>query len=41
MFFDYMCIGVNFVAYKIIDCGKHRKRRSFSRIKNTSELKDL
>ncbi len=36
-----MCIGVNFVAYKIIDCGKHRKRRSFSRIKNTYELKDL
>jgi len=41
MFFDYMCIGVNFVAYKIINCGDHRKRRSFSRIKNTYELKDL
>jgi len=36
-----MCIGVNFVAYKIINCGDHRKRRSFSRIKNTYELKDL
>jgi len=29
------------VAYKIINCGDHRKRRSFSRIKNTYELKDL
>jgi len=29
------------VAYKIIDCGDYRKRRSFSRIKNTYELKDL
>ena len=29
------------MAYKIIDCGDHRKRRSFSRIKNTYELKDL
>ena len=29
------------VAYKIIKCGDHRERRSFSRIKNTYELKDL
>ena len=29
------------MAYKIVDCGDHRKRRSFSRIKNTYELKDL
>ena len=29
------------MAYKIIDCGEHRKRRSFSKIKNTFELKDL
>jgi len=36
-----ICIGVNLVAYKIIDCGDYRKRRSFSRIKNTYELKDL
>jgi len=29
------------VAYKIIKCGDHRTRRSFSRIKNTYELTDL
>ena len=29
------------MAYKIINCGDHRKRRSFSRIRNTYELKDL
>jgi len=29
------------VAYKVINCGDHRQRRSFSRIKNTFELKDL
>ena len=29
------------MAYKIIKCGDHRERRSFSRIKNTYELKDL
>ena len=29
------------MAYKVINCGDHRKRRSFSRIKNTYELKDL
>jgi len=29
------------VAYKIINCGDHRQRRSFSRIRNTYELKDL
>ena len=29
------------MAYKIIKCGDHRTRRSFSRIKNTYELTDL
>ncbi len=29
------------MAYKIIKCGEHRQRRSFSRIKNTYELTDL
>jgi DNA-directed RNA polymerase, beta subunit len=29
------------VAYKIINCGDYRQRRSFSRIRNTYELKDL
>ena len=29
------------MAYKIINCGDHRQRRSFSRIRNTYELKDL
>jgi len=29
------------VAYKIVNCGDHRQRRSFSRIRNTYELKDL
>ena len=29
------------MAYKMINCGDHRQRRSFSRIKNTYELKDL
>ena len=29
------------VAYKIINCGDHRQRRSFSKIKNTYELTDL
>ncbi|MGN0973323.1 MAG: DNA-directed RNA polymerase subunit beta [Bacilli bacterium] len=29
------------MAYKIIKCGEHRERRSFSRIRNTYELKDL
>ncbi len=29
------------MAYKIVDCGAHRKRRNFSKIKNTYELKDL
>ncbi|MEG1494983.1 MAG: DNA-directed RNA polymerase subunit beta [Bacilli bacterium] len=29
------------MAYKIVDCGDHRQRRSFSRIRNTYELKDL
>ena len=32
---------MNFVAYKIVDCGAHRQRRNFSKIKNTYELKDL
>ena len=29
------------MAYKIVNCGDHRQRRSFSRIRNTYELKDL
>ena len=29
------------MAYKIIKCGEHRQRRSFSRIRNTYELTDL
>ncbi len=29
------------MAYKLINCGDYRQRRSFSRIKNTFELKDL
>ena len=29
------------MAYKIVDCGDYRKRRSFSKIRNTYELKDL
>ncbi len=29
------------MAFKTINCGDHRKRRSFSRIRNTYELKDL
>ena len=29
------------MAYKIINCGNHRQRRSFSRIRNTYELTDL
>ena len=29
------------MAYKIIKCGDHRERRSFSKIRNTYELKDL
>ena len=29
------------MSYKIIKCGDHRERRSFSKIRNTYELKDL
>ena len=29
------------MAYKIVNCGDFRKRRSFSKIRNTYELKDL
>ena len=29
------------MAYKLINCGDHRKRRSFSKIRNTYELSDL
>ena len=29
------------MAYKLINCGDYRQRRTFSRIKNTYELKDL
>ena len=41
MFFDYYVRGEFIVAFKTINCGDHRKRRSFSRIRNTYELKDL
>ena len=29
------------MAFKIVNCGDHRQRRSFSKIRNTYELKDL
>ena len=29
------------MSYKIVNCGDHRKRRNFSKIRNTYELKDL
>ena len=29
------------MAYKTVNCGDYRKRRSFSKIRNTYELKDL
>ena len=29
------------MAYKLINCGDHRKRRSFSKIRNTYDLSDL
>ena len=29
------------MAYKVINCGDHRKRRTFSKIRNTFELTDL
>ncbi len=29
------------MAYKVVNCGDHRKRRSFSKIRNSYELKDL
>ena len=29
------------MAYRLVDCGDYRQRRSFSRIKKTYELKDL
>ena len=29
------------MAYKVINCGDHRKRRTFSKIRNTYELNDL
>ncbi|MBE6157759.1 MAG: DNA-directed RNA polymerase subunit beta [Firmicutes bacterium] len=29
------------MSYKIVKCGDHRKRRNFSQIRNTYELKDL
>ena len=41
MIFENLKVGVNLVAYKLINCGDHRKRRSFSRIRNTYELTDL
>ena len=33
--------GEFIVAFKVINCGDYRKRRSFSKIRNTYELKDL
>ncbi len=36
-----MCIGVNNVSYKNVKCGDYRKRRNYSKIRNTYELKDL
>ena len=36
-----MCIGVKYVSYKIVNCGGHRKRRNYSRIRDIYELKDL
>ena len=29
------------MAYKVINCGDHRKIRTFSKIRNTYELNDL
>ena len=29
------------MAYKVVNCGDHRKRRNFSKIRNTYELNDL
>ena len=29
------------MSYKIVNCGDYRKRRNFSSIRNTYELKDL
>ena len=29
------------MAFKVVSCGDHRKRRNFSKIKNTYELRDL
>ena len=29
------------MAFKVVNCGDHRKRRNFSKIKNTYELRDL
>lgn len=29
------------MAYKVVNCGDHRKRRNFSKIRNTYELSDL
>ena len=36
-----MKVGVKIVAYKVVNCGDHRKRRNFSKIRNTYELSDL
>ena len=29
------------MSYKIVNCGGHRERRNFSKIRNAYELKDL
>ena len=36
-----MCIGVKYVSYKIVNCGGHRERRNYSKIRDIYELKDL
>ena len=33
--------GVNLVSFKLVNCGDHRQRRNFSRIRSSYELKDL
>ena len=38
---NLLCIGVKYVSYKIVNCGGHRERRNFSKIRNAYELKDL
>ena len=35
-----MCIGVNFVAYKIVKYGDYHERRNFSKVNPTNALQD-